>query len=50
VRGRDEIDSNRQLAPLRAAEDAHIVDTTGLDIEQVLLRVLELVGNWRADE
>jgi cytidylate kinase len=48
VRRRDEIDSNRTLAPLRAAEDAVIVDTTTLDVDQVLNRVLALVNGWRA--
>jgi CMP/dCMP kinase len=42
---RDRIDSNREVAPLRAAEDAIVVDTTQMSIEQVLERVLELVHN-----
>jgi cytidylate kinase len=46
VQLRDEIDSGRALAPLRAAEDAVIVDTTELDIEAVLDRVLALVDAW----
>ena len=33
---RDRIDSTRAAAPLRPAEDAHMVDTDGLDLEQVL--------------
>ena len=41
---RDRIDSTRAAAPLRPAEDAHMVDTDGLDLEQVLERVLRLVG------
>jgi cytidylate kinase len=48
VRRRDEIDSNRTLAPLRAAEDAVIVDTTTLDVDQVLERVLALVDGCGA--
>ena len=48
VRRRDEIDSGRALAPLRAAEDARVVDTTALDIDQVLERVLALVNGWQA--
>jgi cytidylate kinase len=36
---RDEIDSSRALAPLRPAEDAHLLDTTGLSVEQVLDRI-----------
>jgi cytidylate kinase len=40
---RDRIDSSRQVAPLRPADDAVVVDTTDMTVEQVLDRVLELV-------
>jgi len=43
VRRRDEYDSNRQHAPLAAAPDAIVVDTTGLSIEQVVERVRVLL-------
>jgi cytidylate kinase len=42
---RDRIDSSRKVSPLRPAHDAVIVDTTEMTIEEVLLRVLELVRN-----
>jgi cytidylate kinase len=41
---RDRIDSSRQVAPLRAAQDAIVVDSTEMSIEQVLEHVLALVG------
>jgi cytidylate kinase len=41
---RDERDSTRAAAPLRAAEDATIVDTDGLTLDQVVARILELVA------
>jgi cytidylate kinase len=47
VRRRDEIDSGRTLAPLKPAEDAVVIDTTLLNVGQVLERVLALV-NGRA--
>jgi cytidylate kinase len=47
VRRRDEIDCSRSLAPLQPAEDAVVIDTTFLSVEQVLERVLALV-NGRA--
>jgi cytidylate kinase len=49
MRRRDEIDSRRTHAPLQVAEDAIVVDTTGLSVQQVLARVIELVesGNER---
>lgn len=39
---RDERDANRTVAPLRPADDAIEVDTTGLTIEAVMDRVLTL--------
>jgi cytidylate kinase len=39
---RDRRDSNRSVAPLRPAEDAVILDSTGLTIEQVVDQVLAL--------
>jgi cytidylate kinase len=44
VQTRDQLDSTRDLAPLRPAGDASIVDSTELDPQQVLERVLELVA------
>ena len=43
MRRRDKIDSERQAAPLRPADDAIIIDTTGLSIAEVLGRMEELV-------
>jgi cytidylate kinase len=45
MRRRDRIDSGRTVAPLRPADDAVVIDTTGLSIEQVLDRVLALTTN-----
>jgi cytidylate kinase len=39
---RDERDMRRALAPLKPANDAIVVDSTSLDIDQVVGRVLEL--------
>lgn len=41
MKARDEIDSNRALAPLKAADDAIILDNTQLSIEETVDRVLE---------
>lgn len=40
---RDEIDSTRAVAPLRPANDAVIIDTDGLTIEQVTARIQALL-------
>lgn len=43
MRRRDQIDSQRKVAPLRPAEDAIILCSDGLDAEQVLERAKSLV-------
>lgn len=43
IRRRDEIDSTRSVAPLKQADDAIYLDSTGLSIPQVLARVMEIV-------
>lgn len=43
LRQRDERDMNRQTAPLKPADDAIIIDTTTLNIEQVAEQVMILV-------
>lgn len=42
LEARDRRDADRKHAPLRAAEDALVLDTTGLGIEEVVARVLVL--------
>jgi cytidylate kinase len=44
IEQRDRLDSTRSAAPLRPAEDAVVIDTTGLEAEEVIERVLELVA------
>ena len=39
---RDKIDSSRDIAPLKPAEDAHIIDTEALSVEQVIAEILSL--------
>jgi cytidylate kinase len=43
ILARDARDAQRTVAPLRPAQDAVLIDTTGLDIETVVTRVLALV-------
>ena len=40
---RDARDANRAIAPLKAASDAVVIDTTGLDIDTVVAQVLSLM-------
>ena len=44
IRARDERDTNRVIAPLKPAEDAIILDSTTMTIEQVLERILSEVA------
>lgn len=44
IRKRDAMDRNRPIAPLRAAPDAVIIDTSSLDIEGVLGALLHVVS------
>ncbi|EGQ0317810.1 (d)CMP kinase [Staphylococcus pseudintermedius] len=41
---RDAYDMNREISPLKKAEDAIEIDTTGLSIEQVTDKILSLVN------
>lgn len=42
IADRDKRDSEREVAPLRQADDAVLVDTTGQTIEQVVQHILEI--------
>jgi len=44
IRERDHRDSHRAVAPLRAAEDAVVIDSTGIPVEGVVDAILALVG------
>jgi cytidylate kinase len=48
IEQRDLLDSTRSAAPLRAAEDAVVIDTTGLEVDQVVERAAALVDEARA--
>ena len=49
LRVRDYVDSHRETSPLRPATDAVMIPTDNLTIEQVVLRVLDLVAERNAD-
>lgn len=44
IQERDEQDMNRAIAPLKPAEDAVVIDSSSLTIQQVFDRVIELAG------
>lgn len=43
IASRDKQDSERAISPLRQAEDALLLDTSDMNIEQVTTRILQLV-------
>jgi cytidylate kinase len=44
IRHRDEADQRRQLAPLRVASDAFYLDTSELNLEEVVNRIREFIA------
>ncbi|MFC2060917.1 (d)CMP kinase [Elusimicrobiota bacterium] len=43
IKKRDILDESRGLAPLRIPEDAHIIDSTKMDIEEVVGKIIDLL-------
>ena len=43
VKRRDELDSSRATSPLRPAEDAIVLDTSEMDVEEVIENILDVV-------
>lgn len=50
IRRRDELDSNRAVSPLLKADDAVEVDTTSMNIEEVVDRILQIVKQKSEEE
>lgn len=50
IRTRDSIDSRREVAPLTVCPDAVYIDTTGLEIEEVVAKMLAVLGESREGE
>ena len=46
---RDQSDRTRAVAPLSVATDAHVIDTTGVPVGDVVARVLEVVRSAAGD-
>lgn len=43
IKDRDKRDSTREIAPLKRAEDAIYVDSTNLNVEQVVEKIIEII-------
>lgn len=49
LRRRDEIDSTRDVAPLRQPDDAVYLDTTDLTLDEAIERTLEIIHGWNGN-
>lgn len=47
IKQRDYNDMHRDVAPLKQAEDAVLLDTTGMTIEEVKQKLKALMMNWK---
>jgi cytidylate kinase len=47
LRRRDRIDSERQVSPLRPADDAVVINTDGLGLDEVFARVVDILENGK---
>ena len=43
IQRRDAFDSSREASPLRPADDATVVETTGMSIDEVVIEILQLI-------
>lgn len=50
IKKRDQNDMTREFAPLKVADDAIVIDSTSLSIEEVLQKILELINKVIKDE
>jgi cytidylate kinase len=48
IADRDQLDSQRAVAPLRLAADAHYINTDNIDIPAVIEQVKSLIRDWQA--
>ncbi len=48
VQRRDQLDSERELSPLRVPEDAHIIDTSKRSLDEVVNVILAVIEDQRA--
>ncbi len=48
IRARDDRDTNRPISPLKQASDAHLLDTTHLDIDAAIRAAIDIVEATRA--
>lgn len=50
VKTRDKIDSSREIAPLKKAEDAIYIDSTNMSIQEVVETICKIIEEHRKEE
>ena len=50
IEARDQYDMNREISPLKKADDAITVDTTGMSIDDVTAHILDLVQQVKTEK
>ena len=45
---RDDLDTKREASPLKQAEDAFVIDTSDLSIDEIVLKILEYKDSIRS--
>ena len=43
IKKRDEIDSNREVSPLRKSQDAYVIDTTNKTIDETVQEIISII-------
>ncbi|WP_255784606.1 (d)CMP kinase [Mediannikoviicoccus vaginalis] len=43
LKARDVLDSNREISPLRQAEDAHLIDSTEMTLREVVEKIINII-------
>lgn len=47
INKRDELDTNREISPLKQAEDALVIDTSDATIDEIIMKILEYKDSWK---
>ena len=50
LKRRDELDSTREVAPLKPADDAHHIDSSSLSVDEVVSQIVTLMDEARKNE
>lgn len=49
INKRDHLDTTREISPLIQAEDAHVIDTSNMTVDEIIFKILEYRDTKRTD-